>query len=46
MKNLQSAHPAGPPPPVLGVFFDNGVWSRTALLDETGCRVLAESGQE
>jgi len=46
MKNLQSAFPAGPPPPVLGVFFDNGVWVRSALLDGTGCRVLSESGQE
>jgi len=46
MKNLQSALPAGPPPPVLGVFFDNGVWVRSALLYGTGCRVLAESGQE
>lgn len=43
LKNLQATRPGGP---VLGVFFDNGVWIRSVLLDKTGGRVLAESGQE
>jgi hypothetical protein len=43
LKNLQATRPGGP---VLGVFFDNGVWIRSVLLDKTGGRVVAESGQE
>lgn len=40
-------HRAGSPaPPVFAVFFDRGRWARTALIDETGCRVLADSAEE
>jgi hypothetical protein len=44
LKNLRSTLPAQTP--VLGVYFDDGKWVRTALLDTTGCRTLSESGEE
>lgn len=31
-----------PAPPILAMLFDRGRWSRTALLDETGVKILAE----
>ena len=42
--NLRAGRPAQTP--VLGVYFDDGKWVRTALLDNTGCRTLSESGEE
>ncbi len=42
--HLRSIRPAQSP--VLGVYFDDGKWVRTALLDNTGCRTLSESGEE
>jgi len=31
------------PPPILALMFDHGRWARTALLDENGVKLLAES---
>jgi hypothetical protein len=42
--HLRASRPAQQP--VLGVYFDDGKWVRTALLDERGCRGLSESGEE
>lgn len=45
LRNLRDNHPE-PVPPVFAVFFDRGRWARTALIDETGCRILSDSAQE
>jgi len=42
LKNLLAGLPEKSPPPVLGVLFDDGKWTRTALIAETGIKVLAE----
>ncbi len=42
LRNLRAALPESRPPPVLAVMFDAGKWTRTALIDETGVKILAE----
>ncbi len=42
LKNLRATLPENHPPPVLAVMFDAGKWTRTALIDETGFKILAE----
>jgi hypothetical protein len=44
LKNLLAGLPEQNPPPVLAVMFDDGTWARTALIGETGFRILAEEG--
>jgi len=46
LAHLLDTLPRQAPPPVLGVFFDQGRWVRTALVDEAGCRVLDDSAEE
>lgn len=41
--NLRSTIPEHNPPPLLAVLFDDGTWARTALIDGTGVRILAEN---
>jgi hypothetical protein len=41
LRNLQARLPENSPPPVLAVMFDGGKWARTALISETGVKVLA-----
>lgn len=36
----------GPQAPVLAVFFDQGRWARTGLIDDAGCRILSDSAEE
>lgn len=43
LKNLVAALPGNNPPAILAVMFDKGQWARTALIAETGVRILAES---
>ena len=42
LKNLLAGLPEQNPPPILAVMFDDGKWARTALIGETGFKVLAE----
>jgi hypothetical protein len=42
LTTLRGSLPENNPPPVLALMFDRGQWIRTALLDETGVRTLAE----
>ncbi len=42
LTSLRGGVPENNPPPVLAFMFDHGRWTRTALLDETGVRILAE----
>ena len=44
--NLRSTLPGNNPPPLLAVLFDDGKWARTALIDETGVKILAEEDPE
>jgi hypothetical protein len=46
LKNLLAGLPENSPPPILAVMFDDGKWTRTALIDEAGSRVLAEEAAE
>ncbi len=39
---LRAILPENNPSPVLALMFDRGQWARTALLDESGVRILAE----
>jgi hypothetical protein len=43
LKNLLAGLPEKSPPPILAVMFDDGKWARSALIGETGVRILAES---
>jgi hypothetical protein len=40
---LRGSIPENSPPPVLAVMFDHGNWTRTALIDESGVKILAEA---
>jgi len=42
LRNLQAGLPEKSPPPVLAVLFDSGKWTRSALIDPAGVRILAE----
>jgi len=42
LKNLLGSLPEHSPPPILAVMFDDGKWTRTALIGETSVKVLAE----
>jgi len=42
LKNLLAGLPEENPPPILAVMFDDGKWTRTALIGEKGVKVLAE----
>jgi len=42
LRNLKAALPENGPPAVLAVMFDDGKWARTALIDETSFKILAE----
>ena len=42
LQNLRATLPEKNPPPVLAVMFDDGRWTRTALIDEAGFTLLAE----
>lgn len=42
LRNLQAGVPESNPPPILGVLFDSGKWTRTALIDPSGVQLLAE----
>jgi len=42
LRNLQAGLPEKNPPPILGVLFDCGKWTRSALIDPSGVRILAE----
>jgi len=42
LKNLLANLPENDPPPVLAVMFDDGHWTRTALVGETSVKVLAD----
>jgi hypothetical protein len=42
LTRLRAALPETRPPPILALLFDHGRWTRTALLDETGVKILAE----
>jgi len=45
LTNLLAGLPEKNPPPVLAVMFDDGHWTRTALIGETSFKVLAEEAQ-
>ncbi len=42
LKNLLAGLPENNPPPILAVMFDDGHWTRTALIGETSFKVLAD----
>jgi hypothetical protein len=42
LMNLRTTLPENHPPPILAVMFDDGKWARTALIDETGLKILSE----
>jgi hypothetical protein len=44
-RNLLAGLPENSPPPILAVMFDDRKWTRSALIDETGMKVLAETGE-
>lgn len=46
LRTLRDGRAESPAVPVFAVFFDRGRWARTALVDESGCRVLSDSAQE
>jgi len=45
-KNLLSSLPENSPPPILAVMFDDGKWTRSAIIGETGFKVLVEKAPE
>ena len=46
LKQLLTTLPAERPPPLLAVLFDDGRWARTALIDASGARILAEEAPD
>ena len=46
LRNLQTGLPETSPPPILAVMFDCGKWSRSALIDPAGLKILSEQATE
>ena len=46
LKNLLAGLPEKHPPPILAVMFDDGRWTRSALIGETSFKVLTEDAPE